>query len=263
MPSLLTRLFRRPGHKIAGQGPLTPPQPQETLYVIGDIHGRRDLVTSLLGQIEKDVAARTIPDARLVFVGDYIDRGDESAAVLFYLYQLWSEADGQVICLLGNHERMMLDFLDHPDGSARRWLSYGGLQTLASFNLGGGLSETSSASQMVSAAQALRAALGDGIERWLRSLPLVYNSGNIWVTHAGADPALPMPDQSRQSLLWGHKNFSGTPRTDGQWVAHGHTIFDQPEVRDGRIAVDTGAFFSGRLTAARLSPSGEHGFVST
>ena len=86
--------------------------------------------------------------------------------------------------------------------------------------------------------------------------------GNVNFTHAGADPARPVAAQEAHTLTWGHPDFGMVPRSDGQWIVHGHTIVDAPFVAPGQICVDTGAFFSGRLTAARLA-DGDVQFLST
>jgi serine/threonine protein phosphatase 1 len=96
----------------------------------------------------------------------------------------------------------------------------------------------------------------------MRLLPLMHETGNVTVVHAGADPAKPLDQQAHRTLTWGHPDFRTTPRRDGQWVLHGHTIVDAPSADQGRIAVDTGAYATGRLTVARVIP-GEVSFEST
>ncbi len=248
----------------APRGPVVfdPPQPDRPVYVVGDIHGRIDLLDRLLALIETDAATLGHPAApMLVLVGDYIDRGDDSAAVLSRAFALQTERPDSVVCLLGNHEKMMLDFIDTP-ARGPRWLRNGGLQTLMSLGLGGVLADGMSDEELAALSVDLHRALPDGIEDWLRGLPLVWNSGNLWVTHAGADPSVAMPDQTRRVMLWGHRDFDAVPRQDGQWVAHGHFVFDTPSAKDGRIATDTGGVYTGRLTAARIVP-GAVSFLST
>ncbi len=238
-----------------------PPQPEVEVYVIGDLHGRADLLENLLGLIVEDCAERGTAKPHLVFVGDYIDRGDNSGKVLTRLMQLHDEAEGRVLCLLGNHERMMLDFIDTPN-KGPRWLRNGGLQTVLSLGLGGVLADGMSEDELVALARDLHRALPDGVEDWLRSLPLSWNSGSVWVVHAGADPYVPMEEQSARTLLWGHRDFDLHPRRDGQWVVHGHTVVEVPVAQGGRISIDTGAIYTGHLTAARIG-RGEVVFLTT
>jgi serine/threonine protein phosphatase 1 len=235
----------------AFDAPLAPDAP---LHAIGDIHGRADLLDRLLEKLEADGTER------MVFLGDYVDRGEQSRDVLTSLARLCDARPDDVTCLLGNHEQMMLDFLDKPEDGAGRWLRNGGLQTLASFGIGN-ITEAPTPEQAEVAADALRQSLGAELDAWLRALPRQAASGNVHFVHAAADPALPMSAQDPRHLIWGHPAFFATPRTDGNWIVHGHTVVDQAGAESGRIAVDTGAWFTGRLTAARIAP-GALDFVS-
>ncbi|MGV6803617.1 MAG: metallophosphoesterase family protein [Ruegeria sp.] len=227
--------------------------PQCRFYAIGDVHGRLDLLQRLLAGLD--------PETPLVFVGDYVDRGDYSAHVLRHLHHL-CEADGRkVICLLGNHEEMLLNFIDAPKRTCRLWLRNGGLQTLNSFGL------TDIAPDMAGdvaegAAERLRIAMGEPLLEWLRALPLVWTSGNVTAVHAALDPKLHIQQQRRDVCLWGHPRFPEGERSDNQWVVHGHTIVPEPKIQRRVISIDTGAFATGRLTAADIRP-GEVQFWST
>ncbi len=247
-------------------GPSRPPvfdapiAPDTLFYAVGDIHGRVDLLEPLLEKIDADQAvhgAGTPPP--LVFLGDYVDRGDHSAQVLEKLFALARDFPDQVVCLMGNHERMMLEFLDDPAGRGTRWLRNGGLQTLASYRIGG-LGERAGGEELMEACEALEQALPKGMEAWMRALPLRWQSGNICCVHAAMDPHLAPEDQARRTLLWGHPDFFTQAREDGVWAVHGHTIVANPERAGGRIAIDTGAYYSGRLTAAAIS-AGECRFL--
>ena len=223
-----------------------PLQPEDPFVVVGDIHGCDGLLAQLL---ERIAMVPQCPD-QLVFVGDYIDRGEHSAEVLFRLQAL-SQSTG-AICLMGNHEQMMLDFLENPAKNGPRWLRYGGLQTLASFGLGH-IAEAAPDETWQAARDDLRRAMGPELEFWIRSLPVYWRSGNMAVVHAGADPQVRLSEQERRSLLWGHPDFPKTPRRDGLWVIHGHTIVDRIAAEQGRIGIDTGAYATGQLSAAFVS----------
>lgn len=233
-------------------------QPDAPFYAVGDVHGRIDKLHVLLDLLK----AQAHPTASLILVGDYVDRGDQTAQVLQVLHQMQTNsAPGTMTCLRGNHEAMLLAFLDRPERNGARWLRYGGLQTLASYNLRlpPGPAEST---DWVDIRDRLRAAIGPEIEAWLRALPLDWQSGNVYVCHAGADPDLPVTLQSEQTLLWGHPEFDTRPRTDGIWVVHGHTIVDAPCSNEGRISIDTGAYATGKLTAA-LIEEGSVQFLTT
>lgn len=230
-------------------------------YAVGDIHGRADLLSKLLLEIQHD-AENAEASKEIVFLGDYVDRGENSAGVLSCLQDLTQDMGASITCLMGNHEKMLLDFLDRPAERGRQWLRNGGLQTLASFNVGG-LTEISGKESLTVAAEKLRSALGSNLELWLRTLPLTYANGNLVCVHAAADPGAAIDMQKQSTLQWGHPDFFERPRNDGLWVAHGHTIIKEPTVKNGRISIDTGAYYSGRLTAAVLAPGEPVRFIRT
>ncbi|WP_224816005.1 metallophosphoesterase [Hasllibacter sp. MH4015] len=243
--------------------PWQPPAPSERVYIVGDIHGCVGQLGRLLDAIDGDISKAGGAPGRVVFVGDYIDRGKDSADVLIFAGQILRDYPDVLVGLMGNHERMLLDFLDDPAGPAKRWLRYGGLQTMASFGVGAGLSaDTKSMGALLDAAGDLRDAMGPELVTWLEHLPKSWNSGTLWVVHAGADPDAPMDRQADKALMWGHDAFLKQERTDGQWVAFGHQPFEEPFAEAGRIAVDTGAVYGGTLTAARVDPDGMVSFLS-
>jgi len=225
-----------------------PLAPAERLAVIGDVHGCHRPLVELLGQL----GTVDPPPGRLIFVGDLIDRGEDSAGVLALLHGIQVRLGGRMIVLRGNHEDMMLDFIDAPSGAAR-WLRYGGLQTLASFGIGA-VTERMGDAAATRTRDALVEALGRDRLDWLRAMPSYFTSGNVTVVHAAADPALPIDHQLSQVFAWGHPDFHTVPRRDGQWIAHGHTVVDAIEARAGRIGVDTGAYATGVLSAAIIAP---------
>lgn len=236
LDKILSR-FRKPDPVI-----LPEPRPEATFAAIGDVHGRLDLLKRLLEKLPEGLP--------VICVGDYVDRGPDSVEVLRFL----KNREG-VTCLKGNHEDMLIDFIDHPEEKGPRWVRNGGLQTLAGLGIGG-ISEMSRGIKLREARNAMREAMGDDLIDWVRALPLIRWSGNVAVVHAGADPAIAIEDNSERTFLWGHRDFMTTPRTDGWWVVHGHTIVDEAVVEDGRISLDTGAFATGRLTAAIIAPEG-------
>ncbi|WP_298849221.1 metallophosphoesterase [uncultured Ruegeria sp.] len=227
--------------------------PAEQLTAVGDIHGRLDLLQALLPRLN---------DQRpLVFVGDYIDRGPYSAQVLRQLHHLSKTSEGRVQCLLGNHEEMLLRFVDDPQRYINLWFHNGGLQTLASFGIPLP-SETEISEHGPELAKQLRRAMGKDLLTWLADLPLTWTSGNVALVHAALDPRQPLNEQSRQICLWGHPMFPRLSRCDTQWVVHGHTIVNRPRIRNRVVSIDTGAFASGRLTAVEIQ-SGSVRFLST
>ncbi|NRB18492.1 MAG: serine/threonine protein phosphatase [Rhodobacteraceae bacterium] len=251
-----TRPLLKKIKKLLGVNPpisFPPPSPDAPFFAIGDVHGRLDLLDKVLDQLQ--------PGPTLVLVGDYVDRGENSAGVLRRLFELSQDGTREVICLKGNHEDMMLRFLDDPEHRGGIWLRNGGLQTLASFGVSG-VTERIDLESSRRVSEALAQAMGPSLISWIRALPHRWQSGNVAVVHAGADPSKPIAEQELQTLIWGHADFPATPRRDGQWILHGHTIMDQPVFENGIISVDTGAYATGRLTAAGVS-QGNVEFLTT
>jgi serine/threonine protein phosphatase 1 len=217
--------------------PLDPPRSEGPLCAIGDIHGRSDLLARAL----------EAASGQVICVGDYVDRGADSAGVLRML-----AGRKDVICLMGNHEEMMLDFLDDPARAGPRWLHFGGVETLASFGIRAP-GKPGSDQAFSELRDALREALGPGLEDWLRALPSVWQSGNLVITHAGADPAKAIEDQDPATFRWGHPKLGQVARRDGFWVLRGHVIYDDPLIDAGVISIDTGAYATGRLTLAHFA----------
>lgn len=246
----MARLRRLLSGLFSEAAPLPVPSLARPVCVVGDIHGRMDLLDELLAGIAAG------KPGQLVFSGDYIDRGPQSAAVLQRLMRLTG-----AVCLMGNHERMLLDFLDQPAVAGGRWLRNGGGETLTSLGITGRLPGETAAARMEGLAARVRAALPGGAEDWLRGLPLWWQEGGLGVVHAGADPRVALENQTEAALLWGHRDFS-MPRPDGLWIGHGHVIVKEPRAEAGRISVDTGAWATGRLTGAWIE-GGEVRFLQT
>jgi serine/threonine protein phosphatase 1 len=241
-------MIRLPGFgRARAEAPL--PQLEAPVAVVGDLHGRADLLEGMLARLALLPEAR---DLRVIFLGDAVDRGPDSAGVLHRLAALQAAPApfASVTCLMGNHDRMMLDFLDDPAAAGPRWLAHGGAETLASFRVPAPAPGDAGA-RLQAQAQGLEAALGD-LRGWIAGWPLSWSEGRLWVTHAGADPCTSPAGQDPQGFLWGGRGFYEGARRDDLWVAHGHRIVEAPCAQGGRIAVDTGAWRTGRLTAAVL-----------
>lgn len=234
-----------------------PPPPEarvaeaHRVYTVGDIHGRADLLEPLLTRIAADAEVRRDGrETRHVFLGDYIDRGDDSRQVLDRLLALRAEAGEAAVCLKGNHEAALLEFVDDPVGGAR-WLGFGGDRTLLSYGVPVPR-DLSDAGALQAAGAALHAALGDHLA-FLRSLPCLWRSGDYVFVHAALAPRVALEAQQESDMLWGNRRFlrqgCGLP---GLRVVHGHYDDPEPVVRPERICIDTGAYYSERLTALCL-----------
>jgi hypothetical protein len=162
---------------------------------------------------------------------------------------------GPIACL-----KLMAEFVAEPESAGPRWLRNGGLQTLLSYGVGG-IASTNDIDGMVEAAERLAELAGPDLAM-MQALPVWKRYGQVLFSHAGADPELPPELQSDETLTWGTPRFFQLPRKDGLWCVYGHYVVDEAHASQGRIAVDTGAYHSGVLSAVRLDGP-EPGFLTT
>lgn len=214
------------------------------VYAIGDVHGRIDLLQETCGKIDRHRDAHPIAGAIEVLLGDYIDRGPSSFEVIELLA---SRARNGTICLKGNHEIFLLQFLQDP-GILTHWQHVGGLETLSSYGLEPSLNCSAKAQDRLAAQLADR--LPSHHHRFLISLPLCFALGDYFFVHAGVRPGIDLSRQSAGDLLWIRDDFLNYKGSFGKIVVHGHTPVSEPEIHDNRINLDTGAFASGKLTCA-------------
>lgn len=219
------------------------------VYAIGDIHGQASLLARLLRLVERDTDERPVAETEIVFLGDLIDRGAQSAQVVFLLMQL--AGDPRVTVLLGNHEATMIDVYDGDRESACDWFAhYGGAATLASFGSDIAAIDPSDAAGIIAA---VRQSVLRQVIDWLRERPIFYRVGDYYFVHAGIRPGVPLARQQRADLLWIREPFLGSTREYEALVVHGHSIEGpEPTIRENRIGIDTGAYSIGRLTALGL-----------
>jgi serine/threonine protein phosphatase 1 len=200
-------------------------------FAIGDVHGCIEKLERLLAACDSRAGGR---EARFICLGDYIDRGPESRAVVELLMRRQAATPGTMLCLRGNHEQLALDA--HADASAvPLWLHNGAGATLASYPEG----------------QVEPAHLA-----WLATLPLCHDDGLRFFVHAGVDLDVPLERQEAETMLWIREPFlSGCDSVDlGRFIVHGHTpqASGRPDLRRHRVNLDTGAVIGGPLTAAVL-----------
>jgi serine/threonine protein phosphatase 1 len=227
------------------------------LYVIGDIHGRLDLLERMIALINLDIKKHG-GDRLIVTLGDYIDRGPDSRSVLDRL--LSNPFSGQYIALKGNHETLLQNFLGNPPLIGTHWWQLGGLETLKSFGID--VSPRMRARDFERAAEHLLAALSEKQNEFLDSLKLSLTVGRYFLCHAGVRPGIALERQSAEDLLWIRDEFLDSRIDFGKIVIHGHTPTKEPEVLANRINIDTGAFATGRLTCVVLEEN-DYRFIST
>ncbi len=241
------------GRTTEGAVTLSPMIPKPLLYAVGDVHGCCQSLQRLWRKIRADARARLGrgQKAKVVFLGDYIDRGPDSARVLGWCVRLqqkpppWCEP----VFLMGNHELMLLRFLTEPDlASLALWLINGGGVTLKSF----GIAESTPAAVGRSLADTLTRR---GLLTFLAGLPKCHRDGDWFFVHAGTRPGVALECQDPWDLLHIRDEFLDAVADHGARVVHGHTPTEdgRVEFRKNRIGIDTGAVFGGPLSAVRIS----------
>ncbi len=254
---MMLRLFKpeRRARPVPAQAPTG-----RRIYVVGDIHGRADLVRHLHGKILADATAQPDRQRVVVYLGDYVDRGLESRQVIDLLLDEPLHGFEQ-IHLLGNHEQAMLDFLEDP-GIGPAWLYYGGAATLYSYGINAQARPPEGSERFSHLSGELVRLLPPRHLHFLRRLALHHVEGDYLFVHAGIRPGVPIQRQQREDILYIRDEFLDFPETHGRIVVHGHTITNDPDVRPNRIGIDTGAFATGRLTCLVLDGD-ERRFIQT
>ena len=238
----------------AGGWPAGHLRPGLRVYAVGDIHGHADLLGRVATMVAGDMAANPPDQALTVFVGDYVDRGPRSAAVIDRLVA--SDFPTPIVTLRGNHEQMLLDGLD--DASRLEdWLFNGGVETAQSYGV-----DVASQPDLPAFRSALFAAMPTNHLDFLRATELSRSVDGYFFCHAGIQPGVPLDDQDPEVLLWIRRPFHVSTAEHGKVVVHGHTPMPKPESRPNRINIDTGAFRTGRLTCLALEGATRR-FMST
>lgn len=223
-----------------------PPIDAKTvLYAVGDIHGRADLLLDLHRRIDEDWQDRPGERRLEIYLGDYVDRGPDSAAVIDLLRERVTVSP--IMPLMGNHEMVLLHFLEG-GMSDPEWIDWGGATTALSY----GVDPTR---ETVLSAAMSRAVPPEHVH-FLKSLRTSFRYGPYFFAHAGVMPSRDLESQRPNDLLWIRKPFLEHQGSFGAIVVHGHTPHDQPEFRTNRINLDTGAYKTGRLTCLRIDSEG-------
>ena len=218
------------------------------IYAIGDIHGQPGMLETALNRIEQDGG----PDARIVFLGDYVDRGPDSRAVIERI-RAGVEAGRDWIALLGNHDRMFSMFMeDYPRNDARLLVGYhwlhdriGGVETLASYGV-----NVTDGDRIYQVHADARASVPQDHVDFLAGLKPYHQEGDLLFVHAGIRPGVALQDQTTDDLIWIRQEFLNDQTLHPWLVVHGHTPADQAEHRGNRINLDAGAGYGRPLVSA-------------
>lgn len=211
------------------------------IYAIGDIHGCNEQLANLHEIIAEDLLHRPIEQPLLLHIGDYVDRGIDTAGVIRRLLDASPIAGVPTVNLLGNHDETMLNALSGDRPAATDWLFAGGRSALESYGVD---------------PDSPRESWPDRVPvehlQFLRDLPLSHREGGYLFVHAGVRPGVALDRQAREDLLRMRQPFLYSDALFGAVVVHGHTPVKEPVVRHNRIAIDTGAVFGGKMTCLVL-----------
>jgi serine/threonine protein phosphatase 1 len=233
------------------------------LYAIGDIHGRDDLLGKLLAAIEHDRRGHAAADARLIFLGDYVDRGPTSKEVIERLSAGVPQGFAPYF-LKGNHEDLLLSFLEDP-AAGLNWLHNGGDATLFSYGVPREAilrGFWAGPQGLLDAAKMFDSLLPEEHRRFFQALATSYRAGDYYFVHAGIRPGVPLDAQVEDDMLWIRDEFLTWSGNFDAVIVHGHTPVRAPEDLPNRIGIDTYAFHTGTLTAVGLEGE-RRWFIST
>ncbi|GAB0119637.1 metallophosphoesterase family protein [Acidisoma sp. 7E03] len=214
--------------------------PDLRIYAIGDVHGCDEAHAAIFDRIAVDYAARPVEEVVIVHMGDLIDRGPNSAAVLARIAQ-GPPIPGEMVNLRGNHEDLCLTAIDGGGETASLWRRNGGEACLADWGV----------------------PKKTPVVQWERHIPpeqlavirhqrIFYRRGGYFFAHAGLRPGVPMMEQDPHDLVWIREPFLSWPHPHEAIVVHGHTPKKTPILRINRIGIDTGAVYGGKLTCLVL-----------
>jgi serine/threonine protein phosphatase 1 len=205
------------------------------IFVIGDIHGLLFKLKVLMAKLDMDVEKDT-----LIFLGDYIDRGQDSKGVIDAILKI-RQTVKQVICLRGNHEQMFINYYGE-NKDEELFMHNGGMKTLISYGF-----------ERTGGRKTLR--IPESHREFFTTLPIYHETDDYIFVHAGLRPGVPLDQQNPEDLLWIRDTFIDSPRDFGKIVVFGHTpvSFDRPFIEHNKIGVDTGAIYGGKLTCLELT----------
>ncbi|MGN6376030.1 MAG: metallophosphoesterase family protein [Sphingomonas sp.] len=242
-------LFRK--RRAAEPAPVRVMPAGQRVYAVGDIHGCAALLDDLLGQIDADDGARGAAQTALIFLGDLVDRGPDSAGVIERLIGL-AEAGRNVRFILGNHEEIFLRALEGDLEALRLFVRIGGRETLLSYGVTEQEFERTDYEELL---ELMRAKVPERHIAFLDEFEDRIEIGDYVFVHAGMRPGVAIEEQRRADMRWIRSSFLDDDWEFGKMVVHGHSISDDVVIRPNRIGIDTGAFGSGRLTALGLEGS--------
>lgn len=231
--------------------------PKKRIYAIGDIHGYIDALEAMQQAILDDIEQSGIDpksdewDVKIIYLGDYIDRGAHAFDVIENLIAERKKSDGiKRIFLSGNHDTYLPRFAGGmPAAESLTWFKYGGLNTLKSYGVFDGDQSYDELfpSDIERLQQALKQGLPKAHKTFIQSLPFVHREEKFIFAHAGIDPRKSLKDQTEDDLMYIREPFLSWEGTVEAFCVHGHTIFEDPDLKTHRLGIDVGVYRHGRL----------------
>lgn len=236
------------------------PTPDCPVFVIGALRGQLDAFAALLDRIEYEMKSPRLDGARVVVLGDLV-HGAERGALLSSLRRAEQASGGQLIVLMGRRDKLLLDYLKHPNHHGAAFLSSGGRELLEGLDIPLGADVTAVGLRL--AAGRIEQALGRDDLAWLARRPLFWRTGDLVCAHAGLDPFRPLSQQSETYVLNAHPQFHSLARRDGYWVVHAEPGGAGGVRRGRRIAVGGGLIRQLRIDAVRIEPGAPVAFMTS
>jgi serine/threonine protein phosphatase 1 len=234
--------------------PVSPSVPEgQILYAIGDLHGMTTLTQCILVKVLNDAKRFSGDRARVIFLGDYVDKGDNAKTTLDLLIEAEHNTDVDWTFIKGNHEDALLTFLNDPEFGPQ-WLSYGGGPTLHAYGLTPP-TDRNDPDAWHRLAEQLSHEMPSEHHRFLSRLVTSFEAGSYFFVHAGIRPGRSLKDQEDGDLMWIRRQFLDDKSKLPAIIVHGHSPDLKPYRDSRRIGIDTGAYATGCLTAVRLKGS--------
>jgi serine/threonine protein phosphatase 1 len=229
------------------------------LYAIGDVHGCIEHLLKIHNCIRSDLKKHPVEDYRIIHLGDYIDKGPSSRAVIDFLVQL-KQLDPKCIFLMGNHEEKFLNFLERPEDIGLDFIKYGGRTTIKSYGISARRIRKTIRS-LKNVFKLLKQYIPKSHIKFLQNLEFSVSFGDYMFCHAGVRAGIPLKQQSEHDLIWIKKEFLEHKELYSKVIIHGHTPFNKPQVKKNRINVDTGVATLGMLSCVVLEGK-KHRFIT-
>ncbi|MGI9350309.1 MAG: metallophosphoesterase family protein [Rhizobiaceae bacterium] len=226
------------------------------IYAIGDVHGCVKQLRQLMKLIEKDLAVSPVEKHKIIFLGDYVDRGPQNRQVIDVLIGL-KKSSHKCIFLRGNHDDRFAGFMKLPEQAATGFLRWGGIATLRDYGI---------VQKPGESVERLSVRLSEAIPklhlRFFEKLKYFHQDGDYFFCHAGVRPGVSLAKQQAQDLMWIRTDFLAHKKPFEKVIVHGHTPVGVPEIEQNRINVDTRCYDSGVLTAVVLEGK-QHRILNT